>query len=230
VTAIGLPWWRPWIARLALAAACAFLVLAGILGVTARIAQRQLAEDLQRSHQVAAVLTAPDATMLDARVTTGGTATVVMSRRQRALVFAATGLRTLPSSQCNELWLLGPGQDKPAGMLPTARYFELIGSGLSGSEASQRVGVSLSCGSVWFIDAGRVTFMDVPVGPRFLGQDDRIEIAGGLVRGEPVKAIAVRIGKSYQSVCREIARNRKPDGRYQPCTPGTLPEPRKPTY
>ena len=36
------------------------------------------------------------------------------------------------------------------------------------------------------------------------------------MRGEPVKAIAVRIGKSYQSVHQEIARNRKPDGRYQP--------------
>jgi IS30 family transposase len=31
-----------------------------------------------------------------------------------------------------------------------------------------------------------------------------------------VKQIAARIGKSYQSVYREIARNRKPDGRYQP--------------
>jgi IS30 family transposase len=96
------------------------------------------------------------------------------------------------------------------------RYFELIRSGLSGSEASQRVGVSLSCGSVWFIDAGRVAFVDAPVNPRFLSQDDRIEIAGGLACGEPVKAIAARIGKSYQTVYREIARNSKPDGRYQP--------------
>jgi hypothetical protein len=32
-----------------------------------------------------------------------------------------TGLRTLPSSQCYELWLLGPGQDKSAGMLPAPR-------------------------------------------------------------------------------------------------------------
>jgi integrase len=31
-----------------------------------------------------------------------------------------------------------------------------------------------------------------------------------------VKWIAARIGKSYQTVYREIARNRKPDGRYQP--------------
>ena len=68
------------------------------------------------------------------------------------------------------------------------RYFELIRSGLSGSEASQRVGVSLSCGSLWFIDAGRVAFIDAPISPRFLSQDDRIEIADGLARGEPVKA------------------------------------------
>jgi len=96
------------------------------------------------------------------------------------------------------------------------RYFELIRSGLSGSEASQRVGVSLSCGSLWFIDAGRVSFIESAISPRYLSQDDRIEIAGGMARGEPVKAIAARIGKSYQSVYREIARNRKPDGRYQP--------------
>jgi IS30 family transposase len=96
------------------------------------------------------------------------------------------------------------------------RYFELIRSGLSGSQASQKVGVSLSCGSLWFIDAGQVAFIDAPISPRFLSQDDRIEIADGLARGEPVKTIAARIGKSYQSVYREIARNRKPDGRYQP--------------
>jgi len=96
------------------------------------------------------------------------------------------------------------------------RYFELIRSGLSGSDASQRVGVSLSCGSLWFIDAGQVAFVDAPISPRFLSQDDRIEIADGLARGEPVKVVAARIGKSYQTVYREIARNSKPDGRYQP--------------
>jgi anti-sigma-K factor RskA len=141
--AIGPPWWRPWIPRLALAAACAFVALAGILGVTARTAQHQLAQDLQRSHQVAAVLTARDATMLDAQVTTGGTATIVMSRQQRALVFAATGLRTLPSTKCYELWLLGPGGDKPAGMLPTARQGKtgpVIASGLAPAD---RLGLTI---------------------------------------------------------------------------------------
>jgi IS30 family transposase len=96
------------------------------------------------------------------------------------------------------------------------RYFELIRSGLSGSAAAQQVGMSLSCGSVWFVDAGRVSFIETPISPRYLSQDDRIEIADGLARGEPVKVIAARIGKCFQSIYREIARNRKPDGRYQP--------------
>ncbi|WP_217898703.1 IS30 family transposase [Haloechinothrix alba] len=69
---------------------------------------------------------------------------------------------------------------------------------------------------MWFIDAGRVSFIETPISSRYLSQDDRIEIADGLARAEPVKAIAGRIGKSYQTVYREIARNRKPDGRYQP--------------
>ena len=38
----------------------------------------------------------------------------------------------------------------------------------------------------------------------------------GLAANEPVKSIAARINKSYQAVCREVARNRKPDGSYQP--------------
>lgn len=97
------------------------------------------------------------------------------------------------------------------------RYFELIREGLSGSEAARRVGVSLSCGSQWFIDAGRMSILETsPLSPRYLSQDDRIEIADGLAAGEPVTRIATRIGKSFQSVYREIARNSKPDGTYQP--------------
>ena len=96
------------------------------------------------------------------------------------------------------------------------RYFELVRTGISGSDAAKAVGVSLSCGSLWFIDAGSVRFIDKPINPRYLTQDDRIEIADGLAAGEPVKTIAERIGKTFQSVYREIARNRKPDGTYQP--------------
>ncbi|AMM22728.1 integrase (plasmid) [Frondihabitans sp. PAMC 28766] len=97
------------------------------------------------------------------------------------------------------------------------RYFELIRQGLSGYAASTEVGVSLSCGSLWFIDAGSVHVHEIaPVNPRYFSQDDRIEIAEGLAAGEAVKGIAARIGKSFQSVYREISRNRKENGRYQP--------------
>ena len=89
------------------------------------------------------------------------------------------------------------------------RYFELIRAGVSSQAASLAVGVSPSCGSLWFIDAGRVHFVETPISRRYLSQDDRIEIADGLAGGEPVKQIAARIGKSYQSVYRETARNRK---------------------
>ena len=104
------------------------------------------------------------------------------------------------------------------------RYFELIRAGCSGAEAARQVGVSLSCGSLWFIDAGSVPALELtPISSRFLSQDDRIEVADGLARGEPVKEIASRIGKSFQSVYREIARNRNPTAPISRTTPITRP-------
>jgi transposase, IS30 family len=97
------------------------------------------------------------------------------------------------------------------------RYFELIRAGWKGAGAARAVGVSTSCGSLWFIDAGSVRVAEAAsISPRFLSQDDRLEIADGLSRGDPVKVIAARVGKSYQSVYREIQRNSKPGGGYQP--------------
>ena len=129
--------------RLALAAASTGLVLAAIFGLTASVEQHQLSQDQLRSRQVAAVLTARDAIMLDAKVRTGGTAAVVMSRREGALVFAATGLRGLPSTRCYELWLIGPGGDRPAGMLPSPRQGRtgpVIASGLASGD---RLGLTI---------------------------------------------------------------------------------------
>jgi len=102
--------------RLALAAAA--VILAGAAGAGAHAAAHRLEVDQLRSHAVASVLTARDATILTARVASGGSATILMSRRERVLVFAASGLRALPSSRCYELWLMGPSGDRPAGLLP----------------------------------------------------------------------------------------------------------------
>jgi transposase, IS30 family len=97
------------------------------------------------------------------------------------------------------------------------RYFELVRLGHKGAAAARAVGVSTSCGSLWFLDAGGVLVPDPgPISPRFLTQDDRIAIADGLHARHSIKQIAHAIGKSFQTVYREVARNRKPDGRYQP--------------
>ncbi|GAA1686024.1 IS30 family transposase [Nonomuraea maheshkhaliensis] len=96
------------------------------------------------------------------------------------------------------------------------RYFELVREGHKGAAAARMVGVSTSCGSLWFIDAGRMVLADAPVSARFLTQDDRIAIADGIHAKVGVKEIAASIGKSFQTVYREIQRNSKSDGRYQP--------------
>jgi len=68
-----------------------------------------------------------------------------------------------------------------ANKLPTAvksRYFELLRSGYKGAAAARAVGVSTSCGSKWFLEAGGVLIPESgPVSTRFLDQDDRIAIA-----------------------------------------------------
>ena len=134
---------RPRAARLALAATAAAVALAAVLGVTARTAQHQLAAGQAGSRQVAAVLTAPDATMIDARVSTGGTVTVVMSRLDRALVFAAAGLRPLPPSRCYQLWLLRPGTEQPAAMLPDPQHDRTGPLTVTGLAPASRLGLTI---------------------------------------------------------------------------------------
>ncbi len=78
------------------------------------------------------------------------------------------------------------------------RYFELIHEGRTGTAASRVVGVSTSCGSKSFIEAGGVLLADRPVSPRLLTQDDRIAIADALYAGHNVKTIAALISKSFR--------------------------------
>ncbi len=97
------------------------------------------------------------------------------------------------------------------------QYFELIREGYKGAAAARVVGVSTSCGSLWFLDAGGMLVPEAgPISSRFLDQDDRIAIADGLSAGRAVKEIAAAIGKSFQTGYREVKRNSKPDGSYQP--------------
>lgn len=64
-----------------------------------------------------AVLAAPDAKTMREPVTTGGTATVVISRDMGRMVFTSSGLAELPDTKGYELWLMGPEGPRPAGLL-----------------------------------------------------------------------------------------------------------------
>jgi hypothetical protein len=118
LTSAGRP--RAWAPRLAVIVVPVLAVLAVGMGAVMHGAEHRLDVAQGRSHAVAAVLSAPDATMLTAKVTQGGSATVVMSHRARELVFTAAGLPALPHSRSYELWLMGPDGRRSAGLLPAA--------------------------------------------------------------------------------------------------------------
>jgi anti-sigma-K factor RskA len=112
--------------RLAMAAgalaAAAAVVAAVVFGVSNGGMRDQLSRAQASSQQVAAVLTARDATMMTGAVRGGGTATIVMSPSMRELVFTAAALHALPASRGYELWLIGPAGDRAVIMLPPARH------------------------------------------------------------------------------------------------------------
>lgn len=109
-----LGWARPVVTALA----AVFLVAAVLFGVMAVGTQHRLNQAQAREHMLAAVLTAPDAKMMSAPVTGGGSATVVMSHREQALAFSSAGLPRLPAGKAYELWLMGPPRVRSAAMLP----------------------------------------------------------------------------------------------------------------
>jgi anti-sigma-K factor RskA len=141
----GLRGWRPRLGvALAGAVACVLAVAAIVAGISAYAMHSRLNQAQGHDHAVALVLGAPDAKMMSAPVTTGGTATVVMSHRQRALVFTAADLRMLPSSESYELWLMGPAGNKPAGMINMSGSGKMAGPMVvSGLSSGDRVGMTV---------------------------------------------------------------------------------------
>jgi anti-sigma factor RsiW len=149
----GRPFRSSWLNVLTAAAVALAVVFAGAaigLGLHFSSMQHRLSAAEQRDHQIAAVLTAKDAVMRTAAVTTGGTATVVMSHREHSLVFVASKLSALPASQGYELWLLGPSGDRAVGMLPAERDGMSGPMVVSGLRAGDRVGLTIepAAGSV----------------------------------------------------------------------------------
>jgi anti-sigma-K factor RskA len=92
---------------------------------------------------IAAVLSAPDARTTSAATSAGGTATVVASAREGKLVFTSSGLPALSPAQVYELWFIGAGGARPAGLVPAASGHSTAPLLASGLEAGDKVGVTV---------------------------------------------------------------------------------------
>lgn len=135
--------WRALPPRLSLTFAVVLLAAASGSGVVALHADHQFGQAVLRDHAIAQVLTAPDAVMLTARVHSGGTATVVMSRKDRSLVFTTAGLPPLTRGRCYQLWVMGPRDDRSAGMLPAPNGGMTSPVVAAGLEAGDQVGLTV---------------------------------------------------------------------------------------
>ena len=117
-------------------------------------------------------------------------------------------------------------------------FFELVCGGLSLAAAGARIGVSRETAATWWRSSGLVTPRiqygavgglpgSVPApapgrrGPsdtrrqrRPLTSEDRSAIAVGLMCGCSYAQIGAMIGRNKSVVCREVGRNRGPDGSY----------------
>lgn len=129
--------------RIALALSCVLAAAVVVLALMMHGAQHRLDQAQLRSHAIARLLTASDVTMLTGHVRAGGTATVVMSHQQRALVFTAQGLPQPGAGQRYELWLMGPAGIRPAGMLPASPGGMVGPVVVSGLSAGDRVGMTV---------------------------------------------------------------------------------------
>ena len=131
-----------WLPRLALATGAAGLAASAVLGgVTVSARNGQSAAQVQ-TQAIAAVLSAPDARLVSAPTSAGGSATVVAAVRQGTMVFTSSGLRPLRESRVYELWFIGR-TTRSAGLVPAAiggRTAPVLASGLA---TGDKIGVTV---------------------------------------------------------------------------------------
>ena len=135
---------RSLLPRLALALAAVFLAAATASGVVAITTDHRLGAAELRDHQIAQVLSAPDAVMLTARIKPSGTATVVMSHRYHSLVLTTAGLPPPPAGHRYQLWLMGPSGDRSAGILPAPQDGMTSPAIATGLAPGDRVGLTIA--------------------------------------------------------------------------------------
>ena len=132
------------IPKIATGIAAVSLAAAVTLAVITASTNSSLDAERARGQEIAAVLAAPDARIVSGPTTAGGTATVVASRRAGEIVFTSSRLRVLPSSQVYELWFIGPGGARRAGLVPAAAASGSTAPVLaSGLETGDKIGVTV---------------------------------------------------------------------------------------
>src|SRR5712691_9845091 len=91
------------------------------------------------------------------------------------------------------------------------QFWLLIRAGLERRKAAIAVGLSDWTGKAWFRQAGGVipAYVTAPWSGRFLSEEERIEIFGGVERRESIRSIARALGRAPSTVLRELRRNRQ---------------------
>ncbi|MEU5882530.1 anti-sigma factor [Spirillospora sp. NPDC047279] len=117
----------PW---LLLTTAAASVVLALVLGVYAVVTQQRLDETRAQNERIAAVITAPDARLVQGPVTGGGSGTVVAARSRDEAVVIMEGLPTLASAKTYQLWLMGRQAPRSVGTMTAADTGPVLAAGL----------------------------------------------------------------------------------------------------
>jgi anti-sigma-K factor RskA len=131
-----------WLPRLALAAGAAGLATSAVLGgITVSAWHERSAAEVQ-AQAIAAVLAAPDARLVSAPTSLGGSVTVVTSVRQGMMVFISSGLRPPAGSRVYQLWLIGT-TIRSAGLIPAVKDGKTAPVLASGLAAGDKIGVTI---------------------------------------------------------------------------------------
>src|SRR5579864_5288868 len=96
------------------------------------------------------------------------------------------------------------------------RFWLLIREGVERKRAAADLGLHPDTGKLWFGQAGGVmpAFVRARPSGRFLCEEERIEIFGGVQRGDSMRGIARTLGRAPSTVSRELRRNL--GSRYRP--------------
>jgi transposase, IS30 family len=101
--------------------------------------------------------------------------------------------------------------------------FDLVRSGVSLKQAAVLGGVSYSAVVLWLSEVGGVIPRSDGDGGRYLGRDERYEIARLADAGQGPRAIGRQLGRAASTISRELRRNAYPrTDRYEPERANTL--------